>query len=273
MLITFSEENKKRIRLLAQELRIKHKSMDWDVPLSFLIEKEGLDYNEYDLNSKGFKAIIKKSYKKITKIIKAALFVKDKIVLIDKNLHPKKKPFGKAHELGHHSIPEHREILYACSEHDLNPQVQKEMEFEANLFASETIFPTLLMHSIYKDYPVSMETILQLAKLSDGSFHSAAIRYADTSDKECCLLILDTYSLDEENKGLRLKRQICSKSWWKKYGNLIRKGQLFPANHNLSLVAFSGNAEDIVKNMVKIKDLNFHVHTFYNNYNVFALIF
>lgn len=258
---------------LAQEIRFKHRAMEWGVPLSYLIKKEGLDYNEFNLNSKGFKAIIKKSYKKIVKIIKAALLIKDKIVLIDTELHPKKKPFGKAHELGHHAIPEHREILYVCSEHDLNPQTRREMEFEANVFASEILFPSPLMDSIYKDYPVSMETILQLANLSHASFHSAAIRYVVTSDKECCLLILETDSIDEENEGLRLKRQIYSKSWWKKYGNLIRRDQFFPANHNLSLIVFSGNAEAIVKNTVRVRDLKFQVHTFYNNYNVFALLF
>ncbi|MFX1295511.1 MAG: hypothetical protein ACFFD2_11770, partial [Promethearchaeota archaeon] len=135
------------------------------------------------------------------------------------------------------------------------------------------LFPSRLMDSIYKDYPISMETILQLANLSNASFHSAAIRYVEANDKECCLLILVTDYIDEEKEGLRLKQQICSKPWWRKYGNLIRRDQFFPANHNLSLVAFSGNVESIVKNTVNVKDLKFQVHTFYNNYNVFALLF
>lgn len=132
--------------------------MEWGVPPDYLIHKEGLDYAEYNLNSDGFISKITKTIKNIIKVIKAAIVIPERVILIDTDLHPSKKPFGQSHELGHHDIPEHKEILYVCSEADLNPQTRNEMEFEANVYASEILFPSPLMESIYKNYPVSMET-------------------------------------------------------------------------------------------------------------------
>ncbi len=209
---TFSEANQERIKLLAQKIRFNHKAMEWRVPPTYLIKKEGLDYDEYDLNETGFlKKVVKiaaESLEKIKKIIRAAIIIPESVVLIDTDLHPAKKPFGQSHELGHHTIPEHKEIFYVCSEHDLDPQTRAEMEFEANTFASELLFPTPLMDSIYKNYPVSMDTILYLANLSHASIHSSAIEYVRDCDKECCLLTLKMDVDNDGNTGLRLKSQI-----------------------------------------------------------------
>jgi len=118
---------------------------------------------------------------RIAKKVKAAILIRRGVVLVDRFLHHAKKPFGQAHELGHHIIPEHGAILYVCDEHDLSPKTRAEMEFEANIFASEMLFPSPLMESIYKDYPLSMDTILQLHQLANASIHSAAIRYVTGS--------------------------------------------------------------------------------------------
>jgi Zn-dependent peptidase ImmA (M78 family) len=270
---TFSNKNIERIKLFAQQIRLKHKAMEWGVPADYLIKKEGLDYAEYNLSDNSFLSRVKKTYKKIAKVIKAAILIPEKVVLIDYDLHHAKKPFGQSHELGHNTIPEHKDILMVCSEHDLSPQTRDEMEFEANMFASEILFPSPLMDSIYKNYPVAMETILQVAELSGASIHSAAIRYVKNCNQECCLLLLKVDTDGEGNKGLRLKDQIPSPAWWSKHKKLLADKQFFPPDHNLSLVVFSGKLENIVKNTLKVEELRFQVHTFYNTYMVFALLF
>jgi hypothetical protein len=118
-----------------------------------------------------------------------------------------------------------------------------------------------------------METILHLKSLSGASIHAAAIKYVKNCKEECCLLKLEIDTDQEGNSGLRLKDQIPSKGWWKKYKKLLQDSQFFPPTHNLSLVVFSGNAEDIVKNIVKVNKQEFQVHTFYNSYIVLALLF
>ena len=273
---TFSEENKQRIRSLACELRQKHGAMDWGISPVELIKFEGLDYEEYNLNEKGFLKKLTRGIKKISKIVRAALVPREKVVLIDLHLHNAKKPFGQAHELGHQKIPEHRKILYVCSEADLNPKTRLEMEFEANIYASETLFPAHLMNNIYQKYPLSLETVLFLKNVSGASIHSSTIKYVTGNDKECCLLILEPEEDEEGNKGLRLQSQIWSGPWYNKYkGRVFADKQLFPPQHNLSGVVFSGSAGDIVKNTIKSRNSNlvFQAHTFYNQYIVLALIF
>jgi Zn-dependent peptidase ImmA (M78 family) len=265
---TFSDENIRRIKSLAQGVRVKHSAMEWGVPASHLIKKEGLDYDEYDLNNgKGLLA----RFKIITKKIKAAIFVREKVILVDNDLHPAKKPFGQAHELGHHTIPEHKEIFYVCSEHDLNPETRHEMEFEANLFAAELLIPEPLLDSIHKNYPISMHTIMHLANVSGASIHSSAIKYVQSSRAECCLLILKVGNDADGNEGLILKTHIPSEPWWNRHK--IRFREFFPKDHDISAVVFSGNIDDVVTSTARIQENDFALHSFYNSYTVLSLLF
>lgn len=102
---TFEESNIERIKSIAIDVRVKHKAMDWNIPPVYLINKEGLDYGQYDLTESTFTQKFLRFGKTIINKIKAVIFVREKTVLIDCSLHDSKKPFGKAHELGHHSIP------------------------------------------------------------------------------------------------------------------------------------------------------------------------
>lgn len=274
---TFSYENQQRIRSLAWKLRKKNDATEWGVSPISLIKETGLDYEEYNLSDKSFIGKITAGVKRITKRIKSALIVREQVVLIDSDLHSSKKPFGQGHELGHHEIPEHREILYVCSEADLNPRTRAEMEFEANVFSSEILHPTPLMTKMYKEYPVSMETILLLHELSKASIHSSAIRYVTSCDKECCLLILNIEEDEKGNRGLRLKGQLWSEPWHRRFRQkIIKDNQFFPAKHNLSEIVFSGGIKEIMKSTVRLKNgkiITFQAHTFYNSFIVFALLF
>jgi Zn-dependent peptidase ImmA (M78 family) len=251
--------------------------MEWGAPPVYLIEKEGLDYDEYNLKDRSIIKKITKSLVKVAKIIKAVFSVREKVVLVDIDLHKAKKPFGQAHELGHHAIPEHREILYVCSEADLSYDTRMEMEFEANVFASEILFPRPLIEKIYENYPLTMETILHLAELANASIHSAALRYAEDCDKECCVLFLKVAEDGEGNKGLRLMSQKWSPAWGGRFRRkLIKDKQFFHPGHILSQIVFSGGLNDVIKGKVNVKngkELMFQAHTFYNGYTVFALLF
>lgn len=274
---TFSEANINRIRTLADELRMKHNAMDWGPFPTFFIKKEGLSYAEYDLSNESIlKSYITEPLKKIIKHIKAAIVVPERLVLIDEELHKARKPFGQAHELGHHIIPEHNEIFYVCSELDLAPQTRIEMEFEANIFASEILYPSTLMSNIHQQYPIAMETILQLSQLSRGSIHSSAIQYVRTSLEACCLLILDSKFDLEGNPCLMIKSQIPSTPWVKKFGpQHFQKDQVFPDNHVLAKQVYAASKEDISKGNIEmnITKQKFQFHAFYNSYVVFALVF
>lgn len=272
----FSIENQERLRSLAIVLRSKHGAMEWGVSPVYIINKEGLDYDEYSIWDRSIIKAITKPLVKIARKIRAVLSVSEKVVLIDRTLHSAKKPFGQAHELGHHYIPEHKAILYECSENDLHPQVRKEMEFEANVFASEFLFPDPLMDNIYKNYPLSMETILALSKYSNASIHSSAIGYVSHCDQPCCLLVLDKEEDEQGNCGLKLRHQLWSPAWGDRFKQkIIADRQFFSPAHNLSRVAFSELPENIVKNTLSLRksEIMFQMETFFNGYIVLALLY
>ena len=274
---TFSEDNINRIKSYANDLRIKHNAMDWGAYPPFFMKKEGLFYAEYDLsNGSILRKYITEPLRKIISCIKAAIVVPERLVLVDEDLHHAKKSFGQAHELGHHIIPEHREIFYVCSEHDLAPQTRIGMEFEANIFASEILYPSQLMNNINRDYPLAMETILQLSQLSKGSVHSSAIHYVQTSAVECCLLILESKLDPEGSSCLTLKSQISSTPWVRKFGpQFFGKGQVFSENHVLAKQVFASSREDISKGNIQMTNSKeiFQFHAFYNSYIVLVLVF
>lgn len=274
---TFSPENIARISMLASDLRHKHDAMEWGVPPTQLIELEGLNYHEYDLQDEGILKRITKGAITIAKKIKAALCVKEKTVLIDDTLHHAKKPFGQSHELGHYCIPQHKQIFYFCSEHDLSPSMRKEMEFEANTFASALLFPDHLMQNIYKEYELSMQTIFYMKEMSGASIHSTAIKYVSCHPRLCCFVCLSKIESDENVLlNLKIKSRICSPLWMRRYGQLIEVGQNVPISHNLArVITEGGGIEGFMRTTVKIRntELEFKAHSFYNSYEVFALLF
>ncbi len=271
---TYSSENQDRISKLAVQLRHKHDAMDWGIDIAKLIGLEGLSYQEYDLTDQSLLKRITKKAIEFGKKIKAALIVKEETVIVDENMHWAKKPFGKGHELGHHTIPEHKEIFYVCSEHDLSPETRAEMEYEANVFASEILFPKHLMTRIYADYALSMQTILFLREQSKASFYSAALKYVTLSPYECCLLVFDILKDSTSNTGIKLKTQVWSDAWHSKYRRkLFHDNQILPLNHNLATILSTG--QDFFETMITLKSdkrTEFTAYTHYNSYNIFALI-
>ncbi|MEW6664606.1 MAG: ImmA/IrrE family metallo-endopeptidase [Thermodesulfobacteriota bacterium] len=146
--------------------------MAWGVDLVELIKSEGVQYEEYDLKSETILKKITRGIHWIAKKVQAIFVVKERAILVDAGMHRAKKPFAGGHELGHHDIPEHREILYVCSEEDLDWRTRREMEFEANVYGSEILIPSPLLQKIYAEYPVAMETILLDVASALTGFHT-----------------------------------------------------------------------------------------------------
>jgi len=274
---TYSQENIDRIRLIAIKTRLKYGAMEWGVTPLDLIEKAGLHHEEYDLADKSIFGRIKDTVKNITEKIRAVLFVKEKAIVIDSDLHNAKKPFANSHEFGHDQIPEHREILYVCSEVDLNPETRREMEFEANEFAAELLCPSPLMKKIYENYPLSMETILFLKDASKASITSAAIKYTRDCPSECCLLILAQNKEDGVCNGVKIQRPpILSRSWYEKYKRrFFFNNELFAANHFLSISAINSEIAQVRKGELidKATGLTFKCEVVFNGYDSLALIY
>jgi len=273
---TFSQENKERIKLISVKTRMKYDAMEWGITPLDLIEKAGLHHEEYDLTDKSIFGRIKEKVKNITEKIRAVLFVKEKAIVTDSDLHNAKKPFTNSHEFGHDQIPEHKEILYVCSEVDLNPETRRQMEFEANVFAAELLFPSPLMEKIYENYPLSIDTIMFLRDVSKASITSAAIKYISECPSECCLLILVPKVKDGVCNGVKIQRPIFSESWYGKYKrSFFCNSTSYSADHIFSKSAVISEVAEVRKTDIcdKQTGLIFKCEVVYNGYDSLALIY
>jgi IrrE N-terminal-like domain len=100
--------------------------------------------------------------------------------------------FTLAHELGHFYIDEHRNALREgqapphpslCEYESKNPAEQ-----EADLFASNLLFPRLRFTALAKTLGAGIPGIVQLARQFGASITSTAIRYASLGIRPCSVI-------------------------------------------------------------------------------------
>jgi len=88
------------------------------------------------------------------KNVRGILLVKDKrVFVVDDTAYEKRNNFVYAHELGHWKLPHHKELLFKCSQFDLSSKARKQLEREANHFASQIGFMGRVFLNIYRVQP------------------------------------------------------------------------------------------------------------------------
>ena len=253
----------------ALELRKKHSALDWSAKVDDLIEKEGLSQHRVSPFATLY-GTFTKLVSTTTKKVKALLSVKEQLILLSDDLPAAKEPFAKGHELGHSSLPWHRDILFVCDEHDLSAGARAQLEFEANAFAPALMLPAPLLEKVYAEYPTSMETVLFLRNASGASIEVCAIRYATNHPRNCVLLVMR----EEDANGepvLVLKRKALSNSAVKTtLGNLARE-QTFPRSHTFFQNS-RGDGPTKVTVGVKGTEKKYQASLFNNTYVVMALV-
>lgn len=266
-------DTKDEIKQIAVDLRHKHDALDWGVKIEELIKLEGLIYDEYDLSDEGLLSKFRGYVHGVFNKVKALLSVPNHLILIDNSLHDSKKPFGRGHELGHNTIPWHREILYVCNEWDLSFETRKEMEYEANIFAAEVLIPSPLLEKIFKEYPLAMETILHISQMSGASIQTSAIKYVFENPKACCLLTFEKQHKKTGELSLRLvKCPQYSTVWYDQKIAFIEKSQILDADHVITKFVNNPFADTVEHGDCIIGEKCFPMDLFSNKYNVFALI-
>lgn len=99
--------------------------------------------------------------------------------------------FTISHELGHLSLPEHRIILDRTIMHRSKPEFSSAdgIEKEADLFAINLLAPKITLLKIAKHKKFSAETIRNVADYFQISLYAAALRFIETTDL-CCSLVV-----------------------------------------------------------------------------------
>ena len=125
--------------------------------------------------------------------------------------------FTIGHELGHVSIPQHREILNGSDIHESKPVYygrDENVEREADRFAVHLLMPARAFRKQmqYKEY--CPETIEALAKYFGTSVYATVLRYVELTDQSCALIVCNgngqiryerrSPSMFDEYQGMRL---------------------------------------------------------------------
>ncbi|MCX6175373.1 MAG: ImmA/IrrE family metallo-endopeptidase [Ignavibacteriales bacterium] len=106
------------------------------------------------------------------------------LIIINKSIKEKgKKRFIIAHEIGHFELQKGKDNISICEESSfINWNKNGPQENDANIFASEILFPRSLFLEFCKGVKFSKELILDLANLFSCSLSATALRYADVGN-------------------------------------------------------------------------------------------
>jgi hypothetical protein len=258
------------VREAAATFRRTHGALDWSAKVDDLIKLKGYGQEVYRPRG-GVAEWLKRQIKAVTKKVLALVSVKEQLILISDELPQPRVPFAKAHELGHAVLPWHNAIFWACDEHDLMPGTRDQLEFEANTFASEIIFPDALMQPFRTNYPVSLETVLLLKQTSGGSIEAAAYAYVRNHPEKVVLVVLDHVKDEEGNSaGLKIVRRTFSPPGVRSALSDIEKVQTFAPGH--VFVELSRTRNTVHHCKCSMGEHRFDATVFNNSYKTFVLI-
>lgn len=168
------------------------------------------------------KELLKKALRKV----KGALDRREKIIYVDSGQIASRKNFVKLHEAGHEIIPWQRDFyeLIQDDETTLSLDNREEFEFEANFFASASLFQLDRFDEEANKLPLGIESPMALAKKFGGSNHASLRRYVQRSPKKCGLLVLEQPS--RENLVCGVRNYFQSASFTIEFGNITWKTTL-----------------------------------------------
>lgn len=160
---------------------------------------------------------IKSAFSKVLGLFDA----RDRLVILDREVHAARRPFVKLHEAGHGSMP-HQTSLYALM-HDCDQTLDDEtrdlFEREANVFASEVLFQGEMFQMQARDGAFGISNAMSLAKRFGASNYATFRRYVTTSPVACCLVVVEPEILIGRGGAHEVRRVIVSETFERKYNS------------------------------------------------------
>lgn len=276
---SFLDENiRLRLNLIAKEALHEVSITEPPVDYSRLYKNQKLHATSYERFDPALQDLAREFQIKKLEDIRGVLFVPDKQVIIISDDYKKRNNFTFAHEFGHWEIPSHRALLYKCTQFDLRPIARKQMEREANYFASELSF----MGEIFTEYlfssPVSMKSIMDLSDKFGMSIEATLIRAVELEIRPCALLSLVVHN-DNPEKFLTIRYALYSEKFKTEIGE-INYSQAFNSDHELAKIVTETiprliNSHEFTSNFGKGKDgqvkHKLKTEVWKNDWNIFAL--
>lgn len=114
------------------------------------------------------------------------------LVYLKANMIPSRRRFVTMHEVGHHYLPwQQLHGLHVDSAGNLDDDTKELYEWQANVFASETLFLGSGLTDQARDLPFDLTTAMRLAGRFGASVHATLRRYVETHHQRCFFLVLD----------------------------------------------------------------------------------
>jgi len=142
----------------------------------------------------------------ILNISPAHLFIKNRLILVKKDMLWTRKRCSIFHELGHVVIPWHNSINYSCSEKDLGPECKKIIERQAFDCGMEFMMPSKIFIPYINSLPIGIEAIKETSNYFEASLESTAIRYVKLNQKICAMVVMEP----KENQKINLNHSKSS---------------------------------------------------------------
>lgn len=129
------------------------------------------------------------AFDRVISSVEGLISFNNKEIWLKPDLHPNRKVFVQAHEIGHHILPLHKHVAYLDNRDTMHASLRDACEREANQAAIELLAQGDALRKYVDDSPVS-RIALEDASVRFGISLQAAARYiGEESRQECCTLI------------------------------------------------------------------------------------
>jgi len=215
--------------------------------------------------------------KKVLRDVRGVLDRREKIIYIDPNQSEPRKNFVKLHEVGHDILPWQRKFYEYIQDDDdtIDTHQNEEFEFEANYFASSTLFQLDRFDEEAQKLPLEIKSPMYLAKFFGSSQHAALRRYVLGSKKRCALLVLKDIAQSSVAIGCAVRNYFQSDGFTKAFGEIIWETEIgvkwqFVQDY---LRKRRFHTDGVCCLFTKDGPLTFQYHYFFNTFNAFVFIF
>ena len=199
-----------------------------------------------------------------------------RVVAFRRGLPSQKKKWGALHEVGHEFLPWQRQLLYYCPLLWLPAKVQRQLEAEADVFASEAFFFGQEFHRLAFSGDLGLTTAIELATGVYGtSIHATVRHFAEQCPQPRCLLVWrpkNDAGVPEPSGELALHYYVKSES----FRGHIDPGQVADPDEAVTQLFADSSPGVIDHDMVFVdksgRKFLAQAESFSNSYNVFTLI-
>jgi hypothetical protein len=202
------------------------------------------------------------------------LDLQDRLIVVDSQLHHRRREFIRYHEVGHEALPWHRELFVVTSEWDLARDVRERFEAEANFFAGHAIFQLDDMAAVQRGRQLAAEDLAGLASRYNASLTATARQYIVIQDIPAALLV-GRPVVEGGGRGIRFLYGVANEAFLKEFGpELLGRG--VGPEHPMSLV-LNATGGGVAGAVLVVTDLRGEsrrlvTETIFNRYNTLTLV-